>query len=304
MELTIDFETRSDEDIKNGAQKYASAPRTEVTCMSLKVDDEPSRIYVPQYWYNKIGIKGLQEIVGGDMSRVLYQGDVSSLVYKADEIEAHNCEFEEAIWRYHMEPFFGVLPVHKLRCSAVRAAMCSLPRSLAEAIKVLGLPVVKDEEGRKAMLKICKPQKSTKKGVTTEWWHEEPSDYITMAKYCLTDTDAERGLSLALPALPPRELELWQLDQRMNREGVMVDVEATEAWIREIQIEEAKLMREWDFLTQKQIGPRQTAALPQYFRENFGVDMPDFAKDTVADTLAAYEEGFDMDESMAEETLI
>jgi len=47
-ELTLDFETRSECDLKkSGAIKYAMHPTTEVICMGWKINDEKTQIWNP-----------------------------------------------------------------------------------------------------------------------------------------------------------------------------------------------------------------------------------------------------------------
>lgn len=72
---------------------------------------------------------------------------------------AHNAGFEWAMWNNILVPRFGapVLPFEQMDCTAVRAAVMALPRSLGEACKAIGLEIRKDEEGAKLMMKMAKP---------------------------------------------------------------------------------------------------------------------------------------------------
>ena len=50
MILTIDFETRSACDLrKSGAYRYAQDPSTDVMCLAFKPDDEPTRLWIPEW---------------------------------------------------------------------------------------------------------------------------------------------------------------------------------------------------------------------------------------------------------------
>ncbi len=240
------------------------------------------------------------------------------LIKEADTIEAHNAEFETAVWHHvcHKRMGWPDLPREKLRCSAARAAMCALPRSLGAACAVLGLPIQKDGEGHKLMMKFCKPHKARKidcpecigtgrdfidascvecqgtgKLPGGDIWHEDLDDYVKLCRYCMTDTDSERGLSKALPPLPEEELKLWQLDQRMNARGVRLDRESTIAWIAEIEKAEISLRKEWKELTGGKVdSPTQRNKVLDYFKTEFNLTLDDLAKDTVADAIESLAE--------------
>ena len=281
VRLVIDFETRSRADLKKtGPWVYAADPSTEVLCLAVKVDDVtngPPRIYVPQ--------EGLARTTAGDVLPLMAPGRVGDLIAEADEVEAHNAEFERAVWHHVCHKRWGWpdLPFEKLRCSAARASMCSLPRALGQACEVLGLPQQKDMEGKRIMLRFCKPQKK-RDGST--YWYEDPADFVKLCRYCLQDVEAEYALSRALPPLPPLELEIWRLDQEINRRGIRVDRKAAEAMVYEIAKEEAKLLAEFRKLTDGKVSsPKQVEAFLEYLHTEFNVELDDLRKQTVADAL-------------------
>jgi DNA polymerase len=310
MELTIDFETRSHADLKKfGAWKYNRHASTETLCLSVKVDDQASRIWIPDYWRAKVPVGTFYP---------LSLPEVFELIEKADTIEAHNAEFERSHWEGVCRGKHGwpALPVEKLRCSAARAAACALPRSLGEACAVLGLPTQKDLDGRQVMMRMCKPVRvrrtkcdacggagqsedfegcdacgGTGNKAVEQSWHEDVGDYVKLCNYCMRDTDAERALSKALPHMAPDELALWQLDGRMNARGVRCDREATVAWMREIARAEDALRKEWATLTNGEVkSPSQVAKTLEYFKKEFGVELSDLQKGTVADELESLAE--------------
>ena len=190
MKLTIDFETRSACDIKkHGAWVYSEHPTTEVLCLSLKWEGQQPFLRIPEN--------------GTDVGLSLHHADV---------IEAHNASFEYAIWLNVCMKKYGwpALPVEKLRCSAAKAAMHSLPRSLDGACRALGLPIQKDMEGYRLMLRMCRPRNARKgepeinpKDPHGLYWNEDPADLERLYKYCMQDVIAEEALSNALADLPP-----------------------------------------------------------------------------------------------------
>lgn len=159
MKLTIDFETRSAVDLKScGAWLYSEDETTSIICLALKVDDQAPRIFVSQDLFWVMAQAGLQ--VASTLP-LISKPEVEKLVAQADIIEAHNAEFETAMWLNCLTPKYGFapLPLEKLRCSLSKASYHSLPRGLGDLCKVLNVEIQKDSEGHKLMLKLCRPKR-------------------------------------------------------------------------------------------------------------------------------------------------
>jgi DNA polymerase len=158
--LTLDFETRGTVDlIKAGAWRYAEDQNTDVICLAVKTNDEKPRVWAPDWVgesIDSVAIEGQDQI---DFL-MIESFSLKEVIDSADIIEAHNMGFERAMWFHHMHKKYGFddLPLGKCRCSAAKAAMHAIPRSLDTAVKALGLPISKDMEGRKLMMKMCKPR--------------------------------------------------------------------------------------------------------------------------------------------------
>lgn len=149
-----------------------------------------------------------------------------------EEMEGHNVGFEKAIWKNIMVPEYGwpEVPDKLWSCSAAKCAAHSLPRALDKAGKALGLSIQKDQEGKRIMMKLCKPRTPTKNNPAI--WHEDPADYKKLYEYCMDDVRAERAISKALRELHPQERKVWQLDQKINERGITVDMDAVRAAIK------------------------------------------------------------------------
>lgn len=268
MHLTIDFETRSPSDIKKeGTWKYAENPFTEVMCLAVARGNEPPVLWVP---YN------FEKFLTNEPT--ISKAELIQLIKDADTIEAHNVEFEIAIWFFCMQGLgFPDLPMDKMRCSAAKAAVVGVPRSLGKACKVLNLVEQKDEAGSKVMMKMCKPKKPTKSelktitelgwtphptehmlwclpdGTESYFWNEKPEDMTSLFKYCLQDVVAERALSKATPELSPYAYRLWRVDQEINRRGVLVDHQGCLSMIQMSDTYKAKINSEIQRLTNGEI---------------------------------------------------
>lgn len=295
MKVTIDFETRSACDLKqHGAVVYSEHPTTEALCMAVKYHGQPPGYLLPR----SPTATGLEVI-----NYLAYSDDI-------DIIEAHNASFEHLIWNNVCMPKYKwpPIPFYKLRCSAAKAAMHSLPRSLEGACNALNLPVRKDTEGYRLMMKLCRPRRINNAD-RKEWlesgecieldnyfyysesdsriylWHEDPADLERLYQYCMNDTIAEEALSDRLPDLPEKELAIWQLDQIINNRGILVDIESAKRMIQMVNEHEAILLEELSKLT---YGKVKTAKQVEQLRKHLlglGLDIPDLLAATVKDYL-------------------
>lgn len=304
MNIIHDFETRSACDLRKcGAHVYSEHPSTEVMCYAVKREAEPPKIWLPPKFVlmlprdHDLPLMSLYELIKN--------------LNEAKELEAHNAEFERAIWANTCTKKYAwpEPPVEKFRCSLAKCSMHALPRGLAQAGAALKLKIQKDDYGHRLMLKMCKPRKPNKaekaelikRGCEVEatgrvippygaepyyLWHEKPEDLVRLAQYCLRDVDAEYAVSGALEDLPPAELKLWQLDQEINFRGIRVDQVAAQAFIDAIAAYEEKLLAEVRILTRGAVStPRKVAVLRSWL-ESQGVVAETLQKSTVAEILA------------------
>lgn len=210
--IYIDFETYSEADIRDcGAYKYSVHPSTEVLCMAFAIDDQPVELWTPDN--------------GCNLSQLF------SLINSGSLVEAHNAFFERCIWQNVAVRLYGFPQVqHKQwRCSAARVASLALPRSLADAAKILECKNQKDEEGGKTMLKLCKPKKPSQKDPNTRFKKElYPEMFRALYDYCRQDVETEREIASKTRPLIDLEQEVWFLDQEINERGVPIDREAVD----------------------------------------------------------------------------
>ena len=144
-------------------------------------------------------------------------------------ITAHYSMFENYIWHNILVKKYGwpVIPLRQWRCTAALAASHALPRSLDNAAKALKLTQQKDLDGKRIMLKMCKPRKPTKNN--KDKWHENEDDFQKLYEYCINDVQVERAIDNSLPPLSKNEQEVWFLDQLINTRGIAVDTELVNA---------------------------------------------------------------------------
>jgi DNA polymerase len=183
----LDLETRSRADLlKVGAPRYAEDPSTEILCGSYQVSGGPLQ--------HGTRIQGI--------------------------VRAHNALFERSVLNAKT-PGLNLRP-EQMDCTLARACAVGLPASLEQLGKVLKVPVQKDKEGHRLMLKMCRPKKIHADGRIE--WHEDPAELARLADYCDRDVESECAVDGVLPQLSLRERAVWTLDQHVNDRGFAVDL--------------------------------------------------------------------------------
>ena len=215
MIVSLDFETRSRAELTNvGAKRYAMDPSTDVLCTAYAIDDSDPCVF-----------RGHAGAFAENLKTLADQADVIFCAF--------NVGFEFNIWHEILVPRHGYppIPLHRWRCSAASALMHSLPRKMGDVAKALNLPVLKDEDGKRVMMKMCKPVSERSRDKYGEW-HEEEEDFEILMRYCQDDVRVEREIVKRLGFLPDAEQKIWELDQRINNNGLRMDVELAEGLLK------------------------------------------------------------------------
>lgn len=153
-------------------------------------------------------------------------------------VEAWNAGFERWIWQRVCVAKYGwpPLPVAQLRCAMAKSRAFALPGALGNAAKVLQLPVLKDEDGKRLLKKFSEPRNPTKSNAALRIFPaDDPNDAEKLYSYCDTDTLTEAEASSRIPDLEGEELAYWQADQAINERGVYIDLPAVEHSIAVIE---------------------------------------------------------------------
>ncbi len=273
MHVHLDFETRSEVDIRRcGAWVYATHPSTEVLCMAYAIDD------------------GEVQIVEKDqMNRPYLQIPEMAFdnCFKEDSIfVAHYAMFEYYIWHEVLVKRYGYpkIPQDRWRCTAAKAAAVALPRGLDGAAGALELEFRKDMNGKRVMLKMCKPRKPTKNDDSK--WNESPEDFEVLESYCRDDVEVERALDNELRDLLPYEQKVWFLDQKINRRGINVDLEAVDSALGLIEDYKEEKVAEVVKISDGFLDGVSRRQKVLTWAKGLGVNLPDFTKETVNETLS------------------
>lgn len=288
--LILDYETRSEVDLKLcGSHEYAKHPSTKILCASWRFG---TKAELRHQLDNKIPSSVWSPAKPGNGYMELSNMFAKNCV----GIVAHNALFEQVITRFvfprHIPKNLTALqiiasgraqtlPHERWVCTAAMASALALPRNLEGACQALNLPVQKDMEGRKLILKYCKPRKPTKNN--PDKWHSKMEDLERIIQYCQTDVDAETELFLTLPELNPTERKVWLLDQKINFRGLTIDTPMVNSVLSMIDTEVANLTKETKELTGLTSTNQRNSVL-EWLKSN-DVILPDLRAKTVSDAI-------------------
>lgn len=306
--VTKDFETKSRSNLKKeGAYKYSLDPTTRATCLAFKIWGEPTVYFLPYHVVNR------QWRDQDPKLKKLWL----RLIAEEYEFSAHNSFFERCIYDNIMVARLGwpKIPPRLRRCTAAKARACAIPGNLEGAGEAMKLIVQKDRRGYQAMMATCKPTRKFNEWVKTdidlkagrrvgpkrmkahtpkpppEFLEPEaaPEVFQTLYTYCKIDVRAEEALDDALPDLPPDELEIWHLNQRMNWRGLRFDKPLVEKIVGIMQKDHGRKAEELDELTAGFVKSAGCIQSILEFLEDEGVELPNLQAKTIEDTLKNFE---------------
>lgn len=197
--LNIDIETCAPVSVvKVGAFKYAEQPDLSVTCMAWAIGTAPIQLW--------------DVLSGQPIPKPILQH-----IAAGGYIKAYNAAFEMQVLSGPAGQKIGWprTKVSQWRDTAAKVAAHGLPRSLGSAALALPNCPQKDEAGKKVMLRLSTPA-GLKKAT--------PEDLAILHSYCKNDVHVERSIDAMLPDLIPSEQALWELDYKINKRGILVDL--------------------------------------------------------------------------------
>ncbi|WP_048647525.1 DNA polymerase [Nitratireductor soli] len=208
-DLTFDFETRSDIDLKKrGVYNYMASPNTQPLMASYKLNGGPVRRWRP-------GQPCPPEIVAH--------------IEAGGMVSAHNAAFERLLWQMVLTPRYGwpVARVEQFRCTAATAAAMALPRSLDRLGDALGLTVRKDKEGTRLIRKFSIPRRPRKgEDPAGLYWNEpedHPEDFERFHDYCDVDVMTEAEADTRMVPLSADEQSVYVVSEIINDRGIRID---------------------------------------------------------------------------------
>lgn len=220
-----------------GASVYTEHPTCEVLSLAYNLHDNRGEC---------IWIPGMQPPY--DLFRYIGTGGL---------LQAWNSMFEYLVWSNVCTPRMNwpPLPLHQLRDTAAKARATGLPGRLATAGEAIRAPIQKLTDGTRLLNKFSKPRNPTKNNPSRRLkLTDDPIDASRLIAYNVIDIQSEACISALCPDLTPQELEVWQLDQRINSRGVMIDTPTVANCIRIIEEVKAKETAELREITNGNVG--------------------------------------------------
>lgn len=270
--IEIDFETRSDVDLKTrGAYNYFASPHARVMFASYKVDDGP-----------------VQRWSFGEPNPI----SLWHPIQQGATISAHNAAFEILCfeWLNRHSPLSWPMPRYdQFRCTAATAAAMSLPRDLATLGEALNLPVQKDKEGWRLIRLFSmprRPRKGEPPGVYFNEAVDHPEDWEKFRAYCDLDVETEATADKRMVPLSDYEQRVWQLSETINRRGIRIDRKSARAALRMADKAKVILDRQMREATNGAVGKcSEVARLTTWIAEQ-GVELASANKTDISDLLA------------------
>ena len=267
MKLWWDLETWSETSINDGAHRYAED--AEVLLFAWAVDDGPV-----QCW---------------DVASVKHRPhELIEAIAEADEYWGHNSSgFDRPVLRKALPAVFQHFKEERHRDTLVQALCHGLPGSLGALCEIfkLGADVAKDKRGKQLIRMFCMPQPANQK-LRRKTRETHPAEWTEFIEYAKSDITAMRELHKKMPKwnYPNHEFELklWQMDHRINNEGIYVDLELSAKAIEAVNAAQTQLATRVDEATDGAVGSAtQRDKLLQHILSEYGVSLPDMRSDTL-----------------------
>ena len=207
MTLWLDYETRSRCDLRSrGSYNYAQDPSTEIICMAYAFDDEDVALWTPDLPFPK---------------------RIAQHFFSEDQIRAHNAGFDRLITEFVLCQDYKV-PTPLLTqwyCTAAQARANCAPGSLEDVGRFASSSMRKDHRGNQLIRLLCIPK-------ADGTFNTDPTLLAEMGNYALQDVRTMRSISMAMRQLSPDELLDYQVNERINDRGVLLDKPLCEAAVR------------------------------------------------------------------------
>lgn len=271
--LAIDIETFSGTDLKkSGVYRYAQDPDFTILLIAYSIDDEPVE---------------LLDLTAEQVPESLIKALTDPSIIKT----AHNANFE----RTCLTAFFGLpMSPEQWRCTMATAAQVGLPLSLEACAKVLGLQQQKDTAGKALIRYFCVPCKPTKTNGERirNLPHHDPAKWEAFKEYCRQDVVVEQAIreKISWFDIPQMEVDLWNLDQRINDRGVLADPQMVANAIKIDKAFREQLTAEAIQITGLD-NPNSVAQLKGWLKDAAEIEVETLNKEATSDLIKIVGEG-------------
>lgn len=268
--LAVDIETFSSVNLlESGVYAYCQAPDFTILLLAYAFDNEEVKVV---------------DLAQGEQ----LPSEVVIALTSDDVIKtAYNANFERTCLNKYLNK---EMPPEQWRCTAVHALMLGLPGNLDGVCKALGFDeeIAKGKTGRLLIQYFSIPCKPTKRnGERRRNLSEHDIDKWDLFKdYCKQDVVAERAIRqrLSIFPVPQREQELWELDQKINDRGILLDMEMVQTIIHHDTTYQEELLEEARAITGLD-NPNSVSQLKDWLTEQ-GIKVHSLNKETVKNLVS------------------
>lgn len=277
--LSIDLETYSDNEIKEGVYKYTDTPNFEILLFAYAYDDDEV------------------EVIDLAMGEEIPPSIIADLMNPLVEKHAYNAAFERVCLTRYLRKRGVIaqdqwLEPEQWWCDAVHASMYGLPRSLKDVAKVLNLEEQKDTAGTMLINYFAKPCKPTKSngGRTRNYWYHNEEKWNLFKKYNKQDVVTERAIARFLEIHYDNKSEAFLIEKQnyainevVNDNGILIDQELCRSIVEfngqylARQLEQAKQLTGLD-------NPNSLSQLKPWLMKHGLPDVP-VTKETLPDLI-------------------
>ena len=202
------------------------------TFSQVSLNDHGAHIYVA---HPSTGLFFFCYAVEGDEVQTWWPGDPIPTPF-ATPLQymfiADNWEFERLVHEYILVKRYGfpTIPLENHDCAQRLALASAFPAELGLRCAALDLPYRKNEEARKAMLRLSRPQTAKKRKKPGDPSARE-RDLVLLRERCETDVMSTRATynHPRVKPLLPEERQQLLLDARINARGIRANVAFLEA---------------------------------------------------------------------------
>jgi DNA polymerase bacteriophage-type len=243
--LWLDYETRSRCDLRTrGSYNYAQDPSTEIICMAYAFDDEDVVLWTPDQPFPK---------------------RIAQHFFSQEQIRAHNAGFDRLITEFVLCQDFKVpTPVlSQWYCTAAQARANCAPGSLEDVGRFASSSMRKDHRGNQLIRLLCIPK-------ADGTFNTDPTLLAEMGNYALQDVRTMRAISQAMRQLSDEELLDYQINERINDRGVLLDKPLCEAAVRYADEELQEIEQIVAEVTQNEITSVRSPKMREWVLERVG----------------------------------
>jgi DNA polymerase bacteriophage-type len=288
-----DLETFSRNSLKDGTHKYAEA--AEIMIWSWAIDDGQIYIWdlVNKYlhWLDEFTGLWEEQPTSGAIPHEL----VMSLMNEETLVWFQNGGMFDFVILEKCKPGIAkMIEPARRRDTMVQAFAHSLPGALEKMGDALDLHVDhrKDREGKRLIHLFCKPQSEDfvkKYGTDRATKQTHPADWMRFIQYAGGDIATMRAAHKKMPMwnYKGREIDLWNLDLKINARGFHIDQDHARAAITVSDRRKAELAKRTQEITDGAVTTtNQRDVLLKFILEMHGVTLPDLLADTLERRMA------------------